>query len=799
MTRWTTEPYSVAAARALSEELGLSSTAAAILVRRGFADPGAARSFLSAEDDHDPGLFEDMGPACEGILRHVASGARIVVHGDYDVDGVCSTAVLLRALRRLGAEPSWHLPSRFDGGYGLNRRTIDELAAAGTGLLITVDCGVTAEEEATYALEHGLDVVITDHHRPGETLPGCPVIHPGLGGYPFADLCAAGVAHKLARGLFAAAGHDPAEADEDLDLVGLATVADVVPLLGENRRLVRAGLRAMSRTKKPGLRALMKIAHVDIGRVDEQSLGFRLGPRMNAAGRIGRPDAALELVMTDDDARAGEVAEELDAANRERRDTETRISFAAEALCAEQDAQAAYVLAGEGWHPGVIGIVASRMVERHNRPCVMISLDGESGRGSGRSVAAYDLHAGLGACSEHLVRFGGHRAAAGFDIEAARVDEFRRAFARHAAGELAPEDLIPVQEVDALVPCTDVGLPLAEELAKLGPFGHGNRSPVLLLPAARVEDVRGMGEDNQHARLTVASGGARARAVAFRTSPGSLKKLAGEPHDIAVRLEVNEWNGAVEPRLDIRAVCPTVAGGIEVLGEDEPWEEGFARAWEGGELDTVDPAALGERVVVDRRGDGFAGVCGDLLASGESVLVLVADTSRRREAVGSLLGRIAGPLCLASWAQLAAEPPLAAGYVHLAALDPPPEPWMSAAEQAPGPEGAALHRAWGPVEVEFAAKVAQATLDLREPLKDVYRALSADEGLQRALEGASAHRRSVALCARLLRVLCELDLVSYEAGALRLLDAAHTDLARSSTYASCRDRLRSVRLPAIAA
>ena len=252
--------------------------------------------------------------------------------------------------------------------------------------------------------------------------------------------------------------------------MALATVADVVSLHGENRRLVRSGLEAMRRTTKPGLRALMRVAALDPGELDARALGFRLAPRINAAGRLQRADAALELLLTEDDERAAQVADELDLLNRERRDTETRILFAAEAARAEQEGAPAYVLAGEGWHPGVIGIVASRLVERHNRPCLMVALDGDSGRGSGRSIGAFDLHAALAACSEHLSRFGGHRAAAGFEIDTREIEAFRGAFVRHAAAVLTPQDLIPEQPVDVLVPGGALGLGLAEELQRLAPF-----------------------------------------------------------------------------------------------------------------------------------------------------------------------------------------------------------------------------------------------------------------------------------------------------------------------------------------
>ena len=311
--------------------------------------------------------------------------------------------------------------------------------------------------------------------------------------YPFGELCAAGVAQKLGEALLRTVGADPGTAAEDADLVALATVADVVPLRGENRRLVREGLKAIARTQRTGLRALMAVAQLDPGAVDERSLAFRLAPRINAAGRLARADLALELLLTEDPARAERIADELDRINRERQDVETRTLFAAEAARAEHAEAPAYVLAGEGWHPGVIGIVASRMVERHHRPCVLIALDGDRGRGSGRSISAYDLHAGLSACSAHLLRYGGHRAAAGLEIAVDAVDAFRHAFVRHAADALSPEDLVPIERVDAVVGPDRLGVPLAEELERLRPFGQGNPAPTFLVPAARVADVRSMG------------------------------------------------------------------------------------------------------------------------------------------------------------------------------------------------------------------------------------------------------------------------------------------------------------------
>src|SRR5438105_830804 len=400
--RWTGTPYSVADAERLAQDLGVSLPLATVLVRRGLDSAEAARRYLAADERHDPFEFTGMAVACETILAHVQASSPIVVHGDYDVDGVCSTASLVRALRALWADPSWHIPAR-DDGYGVSTATVERLAAAGTRLILTADCAITSVEEVARAHELGIDVVVTDHHRPGERLPDCPIVHPGVCGYPFADLCAAGVAQKLSEALLRAAGADPAIGAEEADLVALATVADVVPLRGENRRLVRQGLRAIARTSRPGLRALMAVAQVDPGAVDERSLAFRLAPRINAAGRLARADLALELLLTEDPARAERIA--VDA-----------------------------------------------------------------------------------------------------------VDAFRHAFVRHAADALSPEDLVPIERVDAVVGPDRLGVPLAEELERLRPFGQGNPAPTFLVPAARVADVRSMGDDSQHSRFTIGGAAGRARA-----------------------------------------------------------------------------------------------------------------------------------------------------------------------------------------------------------------------------------------------------------------------------------------------
>lgn len=567
----------------LQHQLGVSSSLAQVLVRRGLAPPERARAFLAAAEEHAPQEFRGIGDAVEAIVRHVEQRTRITIHGDYDVDGICSTAVMVRALRALGGDVDFYLPDRASDGYGLNLATVERLAARGTQLLVTVDCAITAVEEVAAARALGMEVVVTDHHTaPADgTLPHAPIVHPRLCDYPYADLCATAVAYKLAEALHAAHGRDPGELRRDLDLVALATVADVMPLTGENRRLVREGLRALAATTKPGLRALMAVAGVDAAKVNERALGFALAPRLNAAGRLYRADAGLELILTSDPKRAEQIAQELDSANRERRLIEQRIRFEAEAQMAELGERAAYVLAGESWHPGVIGIVASRLVERSGRPVVMIALDGEEGRGSGRSVDSFDLLAGLTACGSSLLGYGGHRAAAGVQIERRRVQEFAQALCAHADAVQRPGELVPVERVDAIVRGPELGMALAEELQQLAPFGHGNPTVSLMLADAAFRDSRPMGE-GKHVRFSVESDGVRARAVAFGCG-GRLPVADGEPARATFALEVNEWNGVSEPRLLLRqAAAQAQAPGGEASARTET--EIPAEATETGEL-----------------------------------------------------------------------------------------------------------------------------------------------------------------------------------------------------------------------
>jgi single-stranded-DNA-specific exonuclease len=800
-TRFAVPPYDYAAAERLAGELGVSHVLAQVLVRRGFADPEAARGLLAAADAHPLDAFGGLRAAAARILGHVGRRSRITVHGDYDVDGVAATAVLVRALRTLGADVDWYLPSRIDDGYGLAAATVERLAARGTDLLVTVDCAITAVPEVAAARSAGLDVVVTDHHAPRAdgALPDAPIVHPRIGGYPCPDLCAAAVAHKLAEALLDGAGEDPGLAGEDLDVVALATVADVVPLVGENRRLVRQGLRALAGTRKPGLRALMEVARVDPSCIDEAAIGFRLAPRINAAGRLHRADAGLELLLTEDPERARAIAAELDAVNAERRDVETRIRFAAEAQVAEQGPAAAYVLAAEDWHPGVIGIVASRIAERHHRPAILIALEGDEGTGSGRSIPAFDLLGGLTAASRHLDRYGGHRAAAGLTIARGAVDAFRESFTAHAAEVLTPADLVPELRVDAVVAGDALTLGLAEELERLAPFGQGNPPVSLLVPAARLGDPRPLGE-GRHVAFSLHAGGARSRCVHFGAG-SRLPAEPGEPVDAAVRLEANRWNGAIEPRLVLRHVRRPPRRPIDLLGEPS-FDEGLTREltrdlahasspWLlAGTAPTPAPGAA--PTTRDVRGTGIAGLLADLVAADEPVLAIVAHAPYRARVLQDRVGGFA----MTSWAALEDDPALTAGFSHLVAIDPPTSAAGRALIERPSGGGRA-HLAWGEAELGFAQRIHQWDFALRDPLATLYRALRAagdvrGEAFEAVLRGEGPQPRSAALAGRLVRVLSELDLVvlDREGQALRVTDRpARTQLERSAAFRAYHRRL----------
>src|SRR6266516_7378754 len=554
---WTIRPCPHRQSSALAQELGISEITASVLVRRGYGDPEEARAFLAGEQPlHDPFLLGDMAAAVERIRAAIADGRRICVHGDYDADGICATALAVLVLREAGADVDWHLPSRFDEGYGVSGDTLTRLAEEGCGLVLTVDCGITAVEEVARANELGLEIVVSDHHRPGDDLPACPLVATRPSEYPFPELCGTGVVYKLGQALL---GPDSDALRRHLDLVALATIADVVPLVGENRSLAIAGLRTLARTQKPGVRALMKVAHVDPATVDTGNVGFHLAPRINAAGRLGHPRAALELLLTEDAGEARRLGDLLEELNRDRQAVEDKIVRAAVAQVEEwpeaKRRRRAYVVWGEDWHEGVIGIVASRLVERYHRPAVLIAGTDGLWKGSGRSIPSFDLHGALGACSTFLERFGGHRAAAGLSIVPDRVEPFAEAFAAQAEGLLGPEDLVRATVVDAVLPRgSKLTLELCEELRALAPFGLANPDVTLLAPGCELGELATVG-DGKHLRFRVQLDGRDAGgAIAFGQGTKLDSYRREGRYDVAFRLQENHWNGTVSPQLVVRRV-----------------------------------------------------------------------------------------------------------------------------------------------------------------------------------------------------------------------------------------------------
>lgn len=808
--RYELEPYSYPEMRAIAAGLELPEPVAIALVRRGHRTVDQARRFLEADERHPASALAHAAEAAEITRAAIDAGARITVHGDYDVDGICASAILVSCLRRAGAECDWIIPSRITDSYGLSAATIETLAARETELLITADCGIGSVEEVALATEAGIEVIVTDHHQPGGELPACPIIHPGLGGYPFEHLCGAAVAWKLVEAI------EGAPRERDLDLVALATIADMVPLVGENRALARAGMAELRRARRPGIAALMAEAKVEPEHLDEGDIGFRLAPRLNAAGRLYRADAGVELMLATEREPARRIAAELSAANHERREVERGVLAEAEAALRsrpESEREAGgMVLAGEGWHPGVVGIVASRMAERHGKPAILVAIDDEGkGKGSGRSSADIDLLAALEASSEHLLRYGGHKAAAGLEIAAERIDDFREQFLAACERARPKGEVAASERIDAVVGSDSLDLDVAEALGRLGPFGQGNPGVRLLVPWAQVGDVRPMGEEGQHARFSLKLGARPARGVAFN-SRAVLESAQLGARDLTVRLELNRWNGATEPRAVLSAardLAPeqTVACGCP--GElDAGWWRRFEEGW-SAEPGAVPSSGGGVgREVVSSRDRSVVALIAELVSSGSRVLAVCADARRRSElaSVAASPARFGGShevvcadcpddllaadegavLVLSEWeAVVRAEAAGAlAGFEQVIAVDPPRSEmerrWVE------GSGSGYLHLAWTAGGDDLAETCWDRAWELRADLAEIYRAAAAGASSSEVLGGAGSHRRAASVSARCIRVLSELGLVALEGQGLdrtvRVVSSERTDLNRSPTY-----------------
>lgn len=545
---------------ALSGELGLPAALCALLVQRGFSGADSARRFLRPllEHLHCPDTLADGPKAAQRILSAIVTGETILVHGDYDVDGVCATALYTVWLRALGARNvTPFVPHRLNDGYDFGAAGLAAARAAGARLILTADCGVLAHEWTGLAMADGIDVVVTDHHVPGPTLPpAVAVVNPSREDctYPEKGLCGTGVAWKLCWLVAEAAGVPTDGLLPHLDLVALATVADLVPLKGENRVLVRYGLRALASTSKPGLRALLKVTGLEEKSIEAGRVGFVLAPRINAVGRMGDAGRALRLLLTEDPAEGDRLAQLLDEENRvrqgeDRRTLEQALELLSESFQPERDY--GVVLAAEGWHPGVIGIAASRVVERIHRPVVMVALDGAHGRGSARSIPGFHLHEAITACSEHLDRFGGHAQAAGMNVTAAQVPAFRAAFEVEARRRLEGHDLCPHLRIDLELPDEPVDMRILELFQYCGPHGIGNPRPVFILRGADALAAKEVGQG--HLRVDIRKGAVRLQGIGFglasRHPPNSL---GGQRMDVVFQLVLDSWKGV--PRVQARVL-----------------------------------------------------------------------------------------------------------------------------------------------------------------------------------------------------------------------------------------------------
>jgi single-stranded-DNA-specific exonuclease len=543
---------------------------ARLLVQRGLGYPAEAAHFLKPSLDHlhDPFRLADMRPAVERIEAAVARGERIAIHGDYDVDGISSTVILRRCLEMLGGQVVHFIPERLKDGYGLQPATIERLHGEGVHVVVSVDCGIRGMEAARRARDLGLDLIITDHHEPDGVLPGAlAVINPKRRDCPYPDkhLAGVGVALKLVQALLDRAGRTRA-LPGFIKIAALGTLADVVPLVGENRVIARFGLEQLSRgPHKVGLRALLEASGLTGRTIDSYHVGFVIAPRVNAAGRMSTPDIATRLLLASDEALADEaraLAAQLNDENLRRQQEEASIVAAARAVV-EQDpdvgSRTVLVVAGENWHRGVIGIVASKLVDAFHRPAVVLSIEGDVAHGSCRSIRSFDMLGGLDACAPMLLRYGGHKAAAGLAVETARIKEFRRRLNDHADALLGPDDLRPRLRIDEPLSLAAITPRLAAQVASLAPFGAGNPRPVFSATAVDITDGPRRLKD-KHYKMAVRHAGKVMRAIAWRGTEryGFLEEQPGRV-DLAFSLEQNYYNGETYIELSVCDVRPSVA------------------------------------------------------------------------------------------------------------------------------------------------------------------------------------------------------------------------------------------------
>ncbi len=562
-TTWIHDPPPQVESQRIARELEIPFCLAAILCRRGFSTPESAYSFLNPSLDqlHDPFIFKGMEKAVSRITQALCQQQKILICGDYDVDGITSVALLKKVLSSVGVDVFTHVPNRLSDGYGFHYTAVDSALESGAALLITVDCGITSREAVDYANEHHLDVIITDHHEPNGPLPNAyAIINPKCpdSQYPDPVLAGVGVAFKLAQALIQKGLLDY-PLHPLLELTALGTVADVAQLTGENRVLVHYGLEAIANTSQPGLKALMKVANVPYGRrLDAIAIGYQLGPRINAVGRLGTPDHALNLLLTSSHDHATQLAGELHRFNQKRQAIEESIIKLVDQSIQQMDNETNpfIIISGEDWHEGVIGIVASKITDKHHRPCCVISVKDGVGKGSGRSISSFSLFDCLNEVQDCLLEFGGHQIAAGFRIRAEKVAEFKDRCNAIARAKLRDSDLVPKITVDSDICLDELTFTTIRQLEKLAPYGLGNPRPRFRIRSIMNRyPPRTVGSEGAHLKMVVTDGHRVIDGIAFGFGPAGVLLQSAPSFDIVATPEINNWNGREILQIQIHDFC----------------------------------------------------------------------------------------------------------------------------------------------------------------------------------------------------------------------------------------------------
>lgn len=555
--KWEFYNSDIEKVREISEKFEISELLAAVLINRNIVEDEDVKLFLNPtrSDFHDPYLMPDMKQAVDRIITAIEKNEKTIIYGDYDVDGITSITVLTRFLKERGLDVSSYIPNRLDEGYGLNKEAIKNIAEQGYKLIITVDCGISGTEEVKYAYSLGMEVIVTDHHEPLEELPEALAVIDCKrkdSKYPFNSLAGVGVAFKLTQAIGIKLNLDEKEYLKFLDIVCIGTISDIVPLVDENRVIAKLGLKLVEQTRSPGVKALLNAAsYKDI---NSNTVSFGIAPRINACGRMGHERDALDLFLTENIVEANRITEKLNEYNKKRQDIEKKMFEEAVQIIEKENLKEknAIVLGGEDWHHGVIGIVASKITELYYKPSILICFEGEDGKGSGRSIPGFDLHAALCTSSNYLEKYGGHEMAVGLSLKKSMFEEFKENF-EELAKNAHTEEFIPVIKVDKEINLKDITIENVKSLSLLEPFGESNKTPIFIYKNLRIDSIRALSE-GKHLKLTLKDGNTIINAIGFNMGQYSEEYLIGDKIDVVGILEINSFNGVESVQINMKDI-----------------------------------------------------------------------------------------------------------------------------------------------------------------------------------------------------------------------------------------------------